>query len=162
MKKLLALALASAMALSLVACGSSDDNKSGGTSTPSTGSSTSTGAGSSAEEPVELSGDLVLYSSMTDPDLDALITCFNEKYPDIEVEVVNGSAGELTTRLTGEASNPVGDLVWGGMADSDGDRYADIFESWVSVHDAENMPGYTSPNGLYSMDHLSTVVFCIN
>lgn len=38
MKKLLALALASAMALSLVACGSSDDNKSGGTSTPSTGS----------------------------------------------------------------------------------------------------------------------------
>ena len=72
MKKLLALALASAMALSLVACGSSDDNKSGGTSTPSTGSSTSTGAGSSAEEPVELSGDLVLYSSMTDPDLDAL------------------------------------------------------------------------------------------
>ena len=58
MKKLLALALASAMALSLVACGSSDDNKSGGTSTPSTGSSTSTGAGSSAEEPVELSGDL--------------------------------------------------------------------------------------------------------
>ena len=95
MKKLLALALASAMALSLVACGSSDDNKSGGTSTPSTGSSTSTGAGSSAEEPVELSGDLVLYSSMTDPDLDALITCFNEKYPDIEVEVVNGSAGEL-------------------------------------------------------------------
>ena len=36
MKKLLALALASAMALSLVACGSSDDNKSGGTSTPST------------------------------------------------------------------------------------------------------------------------------
>ena len=162
MKKLLALALASAMALSLVACGSSDDNKSGGTSTPSTGSSTSTGAVSSAEEPVELSGDLVLYSSMTDPDLDALITCFNEKYPDIEVEVVNGSAGELTTRLTGEASNPVGDLVWGGMADSDGDRYADIFESWVSVHDAENMPGYTSPNGLYSMDHLSTVVFCIN
>ena len=162
MKKLLALALASAMALSLVACGSSDDNKSGGTSTPSTGSSTSTGAGSSAEEPVELSGDLVLYSSMTDPDLDALINCFNEKYPDIEVEVVNGSAGELTTRLTGEASNPVGDLVWGGMADSDGDRYADIFESWVSVHDAENMPGYTSPNGLYSMDHLSTVVFCIN
>ena len=24
------------------------------------------------------------------------------------------------------------------------------------------MEGYTSPNGLYSMDHLSTVVFCVN
>ena len=99
---------------------------------------------------------------MTESDLDALITCFNEKYPNINVEVVNGSAGELTTRLAGEASNPVGDLVWGGMADSDGDRYADIFESWVSEYDSETIAGYSTPNGLYSMDHLSTVVFCVN
>ncbi|MBR5301445.1 MAG: extracellular solute-binding protein, partial [Clostridia bacterium] len=95
-------------------------------------------------------------------DLDALITCFNDKYPDIEVIVTNGSAGELTTRIAGEAGNPQGDLVWGGMADSDGDKYAEIFEAWVSEYDAENMPGYTSPNGLYSMDHLSTVVFVVN
>ena len=107
-------------------------------------------------------GEVQLYSTMTEADLDALITCFNEKYPDIEVIVTNGSAGELTTRIAGEAGNPQGDLVWGGMADSDGQAYADIFEAWVSEYDAQNMPGYTSPNGLYSMDHLSTVVFVVN
>ena len=106
--------------------------------------------------------EVQLYSTMTEADLDALITCFNEKYPDIEVIVTNGSAGELTTRIKGEAGNPQGDLVWGGMADSDGQAYADIFEAWVSEYDAQNIPGYTTPNGLYSMDHLSTVVFVVN
>ena len=103
-----------------------------------------------------------LYSSMTEADLEALITCFNEVYPNIEVVVTNGSAGELTTRIDGEKGNPQGDLVWGGMADSDGDAYAEIFEAWVSEHDAENAEGFQSTNGLYSMDHLSTVVFCVN
>ena len=107
-------------------------------------------------------GEVQLYSSMTEADLDALITCFNEKYPDIEVVVTNGSAGELTTRIAGEAGNPQGDLVWGGMADSDGMAYADIFEAWVSEGDKQNIEGYSSPNGLYSMDHLSTVVFVVN
>ena len=160
MKKFFALALALAMTLSLAACG----GKSGASSAaPAASAPAASGAASSAaEEPAELSGDLVLYSSMTEGDLDALITCFNEKYPDINVEVVNGSAGELTTRLAGEASNPVGDLVWGGMADSDGDRYADIFEAWVTQYNDEAVSGYSTPNGLYSMDHLSTVVFCVN
>lgn len=151
MKKLLAILLSVAMLLTLVACGGD----------PQTDDGAQTGD-DQGEDVTTLSGDLVLYSTMTEGDLDALLTCFGEKYPDIKVEVVNGSAGELTTRITGEAANPVGDLVWGGMADSDGDAYAEIFEAWVSEYDAENMEGYTSPNGLYSMDHLSTVVFCVN
>ena len=135
MKKVVALVLALVLTLALVACGNKKD---------------------------DLSGNLVLYSTMTENDLNALLDCFGEKYPEIEVEVVNGSAGELITRITGEAANPVGDLVWGGMADSDGKKNEAIFEAWVSKYDAENMEGYTSPNGLYSMEHLSTVVFCIN
>ena len=38
----------------------------------------------------------------------------------------------------------------------------DSFEAWVSEGDAQNIEGYSSPNGLYSMDHLSTVVFVVN
>ena len=148
-KKILALVLALVMALSLAACGNSN--------TPTTSGS----ASGSGDEPT-LSGDLVLYCTMTENDIQALLDCFNEVYPDINVEVVNGSAGELVTRLQGEASNPVGDLVWGGMGDSDGRKNADVFEAWVSAHDAENADGWTSPNGLYSMDHLSTVCFCVN
>lgn len=110
----------------------------------------------------DLGEELVLYSSMTEDDLDALITCFNDEYPDINVEVVNGSAGELVNRIRGEINNPVGDLVWGGMADSDGKSNQDIFESWISKNESENSKQFRSNNGLYSMDHLSTAVFCVN
>lgn len=142
MKKFLAILMALVMMVGLVACGGGSDD--------------------TADAPAAGTGELVLYSTMTEGDLDALLSAFGEAYPDIEVEVVNGSAGELVTRITGEAANPVGDLVWGGMADSDGQKNAEIFEAWVSEYDAQNMEGYTSPNGLYSMDHLSTVVFVVN
>lgn len=114
----------------------------------------------SAEE--DIGDTLVLYSSMTDSDLEAVITCFNEVYPDCEIEVVSGSAGEFTSRITAEAGNPQADVTWGGLADSDGDKYADIFEAWVSDFNDETMEGYSTPNGIYSMDHLSTICFCVN
>ena len=162
MKKIIALLLALTMVLCLAACGASEPAP---TEAPKaeTPAETPTEAPAPAEKaPEDYTGEVQLYSTMTEADLDALITCFNEVYPNIEVIVTNGSAGELTTRIDGEKGNPQGDLVWGGMADSDGDAYAEIFEAWVSEHDAENMEGYTSPNGLYSMDHLSTVVFVVN
>ena len=169
MKKLIAMLLALVMVVALCGCGASEakvDELAAAVAQLEASVNTLAGAEAAEAEaeaaPADLSGDLVLYSTMTENDPDALISSFNEVYPNIEVEVVNGSAGELTARLRAEAENPVGDLVWGGMADSDGDANADIFEAWVSQYDAENMEGYTSPNGLYSMDHLSTVVFCVN
>ena len=156
MKKLLVLLLSLAMMLSLAACGGDE-----GTTDEDT--TTNEGTEETGEKaPEDYEGEVQLYSSMTEADLEALITCFNEVYPNVEVVVTNGSAGELTTRIDGEKGNPQGDLVWGGMADSDGDAYAEIFEAWVSEHDAENAEGFKSTNGLYSMDHLSTVVFCVN
>lgn len=74
----------------------------------------------------EISGPLVLYSSMTDNDIDNLIEAFNEVYPNVEVEVVNGSAGELAARIRAEKDNPQGDLQWGGLSPADGDANDDI------------------------------------
>ena len=162
MKKIISLLLVLSMALCLVACGAKEPAPAA-TEAPQVEAPVETEAPAPTEKaPEDYTGEVQLYSTMTEADLDALITCFNAVYPNIEVIVTNGSAGELTTRIDGEKGNPQGDLVWGGMADSDGDAYAEIFEAWVSEYDAENMPGYTSPNGLYSMDHLSTVVFVVN
>ncbi len=167
MKKLLALLLALCMVLALAACGGSSAPAAEEPAAEEPAAEAPADAEAPAEEapaekaPEDYTGSLVLYTSMTDADIEALTTCFNEVYPNVEIEIINGSAGELTTRLRGEASNPVGDLVWGGMADSDGDVNADIFEAWLSDYEAENT-NYPSPNGLYSMDHLSTVVFCVN
>ena len=166
MKKIIALLLALVMVIGLVACGApAEPSKTpvDPTKAPTTESQPPVEPTPEPEKkPEDYTGEVQLYSTMTEADLDALVSCFNEKYPNIKVVITNGSAGELTTRMRGEIGNPQADLMWGGLADSDGDAYADIFEAWVSQYDAENMEGYTSPNGLYSMDHLSTVVFVVN
>lgn len=110
----------------------------------------------------EISGNLVLYSTMTENDLNNLIDGFTERYPDVEIEVVNGSGGELTARITAEKENPQGDIMWGALSNSDGDMYSDIFMHWLSDYEDEIIDDYKSTNGFYSLDHLSTVVFCVN
>jgi iron(III) transport system substrate-binding protein len=109
-----------------------------------------------------LGNSLVLYSSMTENDLENLLKGFKEKYPAISVEVVNGSAGELTSRIAAESENPQGDIMWGALNTSDGDTYKDLFEPWLSEHEGEIMDDYKSINGFYNLDHLSTVVLCVN
>jgi len=87
--------------------------------------------------PADLGKSLVLYSTMTENDINNLLSGFNKKYPDIRVEVVNGSAGELVARIRAEKNNPQGDLMWGGLANSDGDVNSDIFEHWLSDYENE-------------------------
>ena len=161
MKKILALVLALCMIFALCACGQS----AAPAEQPAKNEAPAADGAAPAEDAAveeDLGDTLVLYSSMTEADLDALKPCFNEVSPDIEIEVISGSAGEFTAKIQAEAGNPQGDVTWGGLADSDGDKYAEIFEAWVSDNDDEQMEGYSTPNGFYSMDHLSTVCFCVN
>lgn len=144
MKKLFAFVLAALMVLSLCACKDSEP------------------VAPDDAETDELGDTLVLYSPMTDADLEALITCFNNHYPDIDVEVVSGGIGEITAKIAAESENPQGDLVWGGLQDSDGEQYADLFEAWISEHVQDNLPDYVSCNSTYSINHLSPVCFCVN
>jgi len=106
--------------------------------------------------------DLVLYSSMTDNDLNNLVRLFTQRYPGIRIEIVNGSAGELTARIRAEKNNPQGDVMWGGLSNSDGMIYEDLFEHYLSPYEEEIYPAYRSNNGFYNLDHLSTIVFCVN
>ena len=91
--------------------------------------------------------DLVLYSSMTDNDLNNLVRLFNQRYPGIRIEIVNGSAGELTARIRAEKNNPQGDVMWGGLSNNDGMIYEDLFEPYLSPYEDEIYPAYRSNNG---------------
>lgn len=115
-----------------------------------------------AQDSQNIGKSLVLYSSMTDNDLNNLVKLFNQKYPQVRIEIVNGSAGELTSRISAEKNKPQGDVMWGGLSNSDGQVYADLFEHWLSDYEDQIMPAYRSNNGFYNLDHLSTTVFCVN
>jgi len=168
MKKSLAILMAVAMAGTMTACGSGGGSKDttaapAATAAPEAAKDSEAADTTAAEAASEDIGkSLVMYSSMTENDLDNLIEKFNEIYPDCEVEVVNGSAGELTARIEAEKANPQGDMMWGGLSNSDGDIYSEIFEHWLSDYESEVIPDYKSNNGFYNLDHLSTCVFCIN
>ena len=105
---------------------------------------------------------LVLYSSMTENDLNVLSDLLEQEFPGIDIEIVNGSAGELTARIKSEAGNPQGDMMWGGLDVSNGDAHSDIFEHWLSDYEDTIEDAYHSPNGFYNVDHLSTVAFAVN
>ena len=151
-KKIFALVLALVMALSLAACGDSN--------TPA-GSGSGSGSGS-GEEPVNISGDLVICSSATDLDLEAITEGFTALYPDVNIEIITCSAGEGVARVEAEGDNPTIDVFYSGLNQADGDKYAGIFEPYVSSHDSELPEEYQSNNGFYNYDHLSSVVFCVN
>lgn len=160
MKKFTVFLLVLAMVFAMTACG---PKKEAGKASATPATTAKQGEAKKAEETKpSLGNKLILYSTMTEFDLEALLACFSKVYPDIDVEVVSGTIGETTSRIAAESGNPQGDLVWGGLADSDGTQYAELFEPWVSEYESEAIEGYSTPNGIYSMDHLSTVVFCVN
>ena len=169
-KKWLAVLVSSFMALSVVGCSSASTST---PSTPETKTESTTTTSAPAEEKKteetptadtgrDVSGTVVLYSSMTDDDIDCVIEGFEALYPDVSVEVVNGSAGELCARITAESANPQGDVMLGGINQADGDRYKDIFEPYISPFEDDIYEDYHSNNGYYNYDHLSSVVFCVN
>ena len=160
MKKFLALILALVMVLALAACGSSQTAQPAATAAPAAEQSAE--APADAEQPVDIGNKLVICSSATDLDLEAIKEGFNQIYPDVDIEVVACSAGEGVARVQAEGDNPSIDVFYSGLNQADGDRYAGIFEPYVSSYDADLPAEYQSNNGYYNYDHLSTTVFCVN
>lgn len=137
MKKLMALLLALAMAFALVACGEQP----------------------TADEPKNddgVSGTLVIYTTMGDAEYELFVGSFQEKYPDVTIECVNGGAGELKTRIAEEAGNPQGDVMLGGLVYADALSKGDLFETYVSENDA-NMPA-SSKNTTGKVSWITTQV----
>lgn len=115
MKKIVTLLLVVAMVASMTACGSSDKNENGD----------------------GLSGKITFLTNRTDLDNDGtyeeLIAKFNEKYPDVTVEVqsITDYAGELATRMQTEEYGDVL-LIPDAVPKSE---YAKYFESFGTVEE---------------------------
>jgi len=114
MKKIIALLLALVMVFALCACGEKKEEK---------------------KEEKEYSGTVVVYSPHDADPLAAGVALFEEKYPNIKVEVVAAGTGELCQRLVAEAENPQADVLWGGGADTLA-AYVDYFEAYVCANDS--------------------------
>lgn len=86
------------------------------------------------------SGTLTLYSPHPTATINIGVEMFKLKYPQIQVEVVAAGTGELLNRIAAEKDNALGDVMWGGGAESL-QGFAQYFEPY-------------KPNGIENVDPL--------
>ena len=144
MKKAFAWLLALCMSVSLVACSSgSEPSSQPAASAPASATPAAPSPAAPAPSPEapaavaaeDISGTLVIYTTTYDIEYQLIIEDgFHAKYPNITIETVQAGAGELKTRIQSEASNPQGDVMFGGL--SYADRNLGIWENYVSAEDS--------------------------
>ena len=98
-----------------------------------------------ASEDKELSGELTIYTSVPQDMADTFQRAFQEKYPDITVNVYRATSGEVLTKMKTEkeAGQMSSDVVW--VAD---------FSSADSLKDIDLLAKYESPEGEFIADEL--------
>lgn len=118
MKKILAAVTAGIMCMGLAACstnGNSGNSESGSTSSKTESSSSSTASSSassdnSSDKTTELSGKVTVYMPSPAGLADKITAGFTEK-TGVQVDVFQGTTGEILARLEAESANPVADVV---------------------------------------------------
>lgn len=112
----------------------------------SSGGDTKTTDGESAEG----SGKLVIYSPNSDTEIDNILAAFQEKYPDIEVELQSMGTGDCVARIEAEANNPQADVMWGGMNYGVYKQNPDLWEEYVSKNDENVDENYRNDTGYFT------------
>ena len=131
MKKQLLVTAALVAAMTWVsACGNGSNN--GGAETTGSGTGTEVQQGNSGGK----GSELLVYTALEDDQIKEYLKTWEEKHPDIKVNIVRDSTGIITARLLAEKANPQADLVWGTAATS------------LLVLDQNNMLEPYSPQGL--------------
>lgn len=114
MKKILAAVTAGIMCMGLAACSTNaNSGNSSSTSTSSkteSSSSSSTSSSTSSDKTTELSGKVTVYMPSPAGLADKITAGFTEK-TGVQVDVFQGTTGEILARLEAESANPVADVV---------------------------------------------------
>ncbi len=146
MKRFFSGCLAAAMALTMAACSdSSSSEKTSGSSAAADASKITETSGSAGG-----SGKLVIYSPNSDTEIDNILAAFQEKYPDIEVELQSMGTGDCVARIEAESENPNADVMWGGMNYGVYKQHPDLWEEYVSVNDGNVDENYKNDTGYFS------------
>ncbi len=118
MRKWLGFAIVTVLLLSVLAgCGKKEENGNAGSgASPSEQAAATDGASTSPE--AAASGEITVYTALEDDQIEAYLTSFKAKYPDVKVNIVRDSTGIITAKLLAEKDSPVADVVWGTAATS--------------------------------------------
>lgn len=105
-------------------------------------------------------GVVVVYTARSESLNNAVILNF-EQDTGIKVEVVTGGTGELLKRVTGEAGNPLGDVLW-AADETMLSASADMFEVYVSPEDVNMQEAFRNKSGHFSPAFADPTVMIVN
>lgn len=163
MKKQLSVVFSAFLIASLVGCGnSSSPTTTGADSTAATKTTvaTTTAATEAKKESTEAeteiagevdesaTGDLNVYTTVSDLQYNAIMGAFQKKYPNITVNYTQAGAGECKTRIQAEKDNPQADVMFGGLVYADTLSMGDCFENYVSKNDNKMPDEFKNKTGV--------------
>lgn len=171
MKKIIAMLLALIMVVAMVACTANNDSNAADNNTNDNAQNevkqddAKTEPEIKNEEPaVEADPDtnkLVLYTSAGASEYELIVGLFNEKYPDIEVEIVSGGSGELASRITAEKEAPYGDVMMGG-GNTTYRGIEECLEAYESVEAANIFSEFMPEDYLYTPCYINVNAIIVN
>ena len=112
-----------------------------------------------AEEPD--TNSLVLYTSASASEYELIVNAFNEKYPDIKVEIVTAGTGELASRIRAEATAPYGDVLMGG-GNTIYRGIADCLEPYKSTEIENLFPEFVPEDNLFTPCYVNVNSIIVN
>ena len=151
MKKRIAFLLAVVMLLSMAACAAKE--------TPQNNTPAETPAEAGQTELAD-TGEMTLYYSNSTEWADPLIEEFESK-TGIKVNLVQDGTSSLFARVKAEASNPQGDVIWGGVIDTYRANQ-DMLQPYTSSNVADLKDAAVDPNGYYTGFDMGPMVMIYN
>ena len=106
-------------------------------------------------------GVLVLYASTPEDYLNVIISEY-EALTGVRVEVVTAGTGELYNRIEAEGSNPLGDVMLGGMVSSGYIPNIHLWEEYVSPNDDALPPQFRNVTGRVTAFNLVPSALMVN
>ena len=151
MKKRIAFLLAVVMLLSMAACAAKE--------TPQNNTPAETPAEAGQTELAD-TGEMTLYYSNSTEWADPLIEEFESK-TGLKVNLVQDGTSSLFARVKAEASNPQGDVIWGGVIDTYRANQ-DMLQPYTSSNVADLKDAAVDPNGYYTGFDMGPMVMIYN
>lgn len=115
------------------------------------------------DETSEASGNLVIYTARDQTVVDQVVGMFNEKYPEVQVDVLTMGAQQVLERIRGEKANPQSDFWWGGTQSAfmTGANEG-LLESFKPSFDASILPEHKDSEGRWYGEMLLPEVIMYN
>jgi iron(III) transport system substrate-binding protein len=111
----------------------------------------------------EASGNLVIYTARDQTIVDQVVEMFNEKYPDVQVDVLTMGAQQVLERVRGEKANPQADFWWGGTQSAFMTAAnEDLLEPFKPSFDESILPEHKDAEGLWYGEMLLPEVIMYN